>query len=509
MGTEEGRTSIAQLVKNAIYSSGGWVINIGLVLVVTPYLVFKLGSEGYGVYSLLMGLLGYYNLADLGLGQSITKYVAQYEADENYAAINHSINAALITQVAIGTVVSVGVFGFSDSLLRLLRVSKDFRGSAEIGLYICGISFLFQVVGSTLSSVLKGLQRYDLSSKLVVFTQTLKNIGIAGALYFGGGLLGVVFAAGGSAVLLFFLNLVFVYRKLEGWSLLDGTSKAAVKELFSFSFYLFISRLANLFQNHIVRFVISFFLGPSAVTFYMVPHKVVNAGIGIMRRASGTLLPYASELGELNDKQQLQRTFVQGTKLMMSIALPLFLLTILFSKPLMTVWMGVEFAEKTWPYLSLLAVDKILSAFAMVPILLALGMGHARVRAYFSLVAVILYAALLPLLTSVFGLYGTVFAAIISALPGLVFAGYVGHKLINYSVTSFAYKTVSIHVVPIIFVGVVFLLGLNDVVPLSLWGLLISVPIGVLYIVLMYVTGWMPSVMQIRDSTIGSLCWET
>lgn len=497
--TEKSSTSLARLFKNALYSSGAWIINIGLVLTVTPYFVFKLGSEGYGVYSLLVGLMGYYNLADLGLSQSITKYVAQYKAEDNAAAISYSVNAALLTQVCMGVIISGGLLLFGDTILNLLQVSADFRSSAELGLYICAGSFLFQMVGSTFSSALKGLQRYDLSSKLVMLTETTKNLGIAAALYLGSGLVGAVWAAAFAGVLFFLLNYFMVRRYLTEWRLLNGLSLPYVKELFSFSSFIFISRLADLCQNQVVRFVISFFLGPSAVTYYVIPLKVVKAGAGILSRASNILLPYASELKGLRDQERLQQAFVIGSKTVMTIAVPLFLLIILFSKPLMTVWMGAEFASKTWPYLSLLAIDKIFASFSMVPILIALGIGYARTRAMFSLVAVVLYVVLLPLLTDTFGLYGTVSAAILSATPGLAFIFYVAHVVLNYPIKKFIKKTVVIHVFPCLIAGGVFTAGLNQWIPNTVWGLAIAPAIGLIYISTLYAVGWTPSAHQLRQ----------
>lgn len=493
-------TSLTQLVRNALYNSGTWVVNIGLLLLVTPYFVYKLGADGYGVYSLLVGLVGYYSLADLGLAQSITKYVAQYEAEGNHEATFHSINAALLVQLGIGSVISGAIVFFADPIIGLLNVSESFHASTKTGIYICAGSFFLQMIGSTFSSVLQGLQRYDVSSKLVVITESAKNLGIAAALYSGAGLVGAVSVAGAAAGLFFVMNFVLLRQHLSEWSPSYGVTRKTFRELFSFSGFLFISRLANLFQNHIVRFVISFFLGPAAVTLYVVPLKVVKAGEGILSRASSTLLPYASELdGGRADRKALRQTLVVGTKSIMTVAVPLFLLVVVFSQPLMTVWMGAEFAKETWPFLSLLAADKILASFSMVPILMALGMGYARLRAQFSIAEVILYATLLPILTDAYGLMGTVGAVILSAFPSLIFIGYVARRILDFPLSTFLRATLAFHI-PSIIITVVFV-ALDGVqyIPNTLSGLLIALPIGLLYLGIMYIFGWIPDVKRLRQ----------
>ena len=68
-----------QLIKNSIFNVGGWGLNTLTLLILTPFFVWKLTLEGYGIYILLTSLVGFYNLLDFGLGQGIIKFIAQYK----------------------------------------------------------------------------------------------------------------------------------------------------------------------------------------------------------------------------------------------------------------------------------------------------------------------------------------------------------------------------------------------------------------------------------------------
>ena len=84
-------TSIRQLFKNALFN------------LVTPFFVKKLTLEGYGIYALILGLTGYYELLDLGLSSGVIKYVARFHSEKNKPALHKTINGALAVQATLGS----------------------------------------------------------------------------------------------------------------------------------------------------------------------------------------------------------------------------------------------------------------------------------------------------------------------------------------------------------------------------------------------------------------------
>lgn len=124
-------------------------------------MVYKLTVEGYGVYALLASLAGFYSLIDLGIGQGVTKFVAEYNARDDYYAANQAINSALWVQVIAGTVVSAGLIIFAKPIVEFLHVPPDLRSDSLVGLYVSAAGFFFMTIAGTLSAVLMGLQRYD------------------------------------------------------------------------------------------------------------------------------------------------------------------------------------------------------------------------------------------------------------------------------------------------------------------------------------------------------------
>ena len=52
-------------------------------ILITPYTIKMLGPSEYGLYSLIGAFVGYLSVLDLGLNDTIVRYVAKYRVEEN------------------------------------------------------------------------------------------------------------------------------------------------------------------------------------------------------------------------------------------------------------------------------------------------------------------------------------------------------------------------------------------------------------------------------------------
>ncbi|MCS4034101.1 O-antigen/teichoic acid export membrane protein [Salinibacter ruber] len=444
-------TSNYQLFRNALFNSGGWVLNIAVALATTPYFVYKLGADGYGVFALMTGLIGYYGLLDVGLGQGVTKFVAEYRTQDDQKALSASINAALLVQVSIGILASVLLVVFVEQVLGVLNLPDDLYEEARSGIYICSGGFFFQMIGNTFASALKGIQRYDVTAKINVLVRASKNLGIAVALFAGNGLVSAFWLAASASILSFISNLVLAWGNISRWKLTEGVSFKYAKKLFKFSGFLFISKVSSILHKYVARFVITYFLGPSAVTYFVVPQKVTNAAGGIIGRGFEVVFPYASELQALSDPERIRRLLMRGTHILASLAFPMFLLIILFAKPLLSYWIDAAFAEEAWHVLSLLSSSALLGALTTVTNQIAIGLGYTRLKSLFSVSEILVFSVLVVVLTPWFGVIGTVSAIILMTLTvGYAFVFYFTNRILGVDLFPMIKDAVGINVIPLI-----------------------------------------------------------
>lgn len=416
-------STLTSIIRNSAYPSAGFVLTSFIALAVTPLMVSHLGTDNYGIYILLTSLVGYYNLVDLGLGQGVTRFVSEHIALNNALQASRYVNAALTVQAALGVGISGAVLLSSSEILSVLKIPIEHIEVVERGLRLCVCGFLCTMLSATFSAALQGLQRFDITAAVDAGANVGLNAVIVVLLLTGHGLYETLVATVVTAGVVLGVNAALLRSCLPTWSPLREMSFREVKSLFGFSSYLFISKASNLFANYVVRFVVAAIAGPVGVSTYVVPARLLGAIGGVLSTGSSVLFPYASSIGAAN-AEKLKQLYVNGTRVFLSISLPVFAFSSLFSYPLLAVWMGETFAGHAWPVLSVLSVSGAVASQTVVPNQIIAGMGHSRLLGGFGLLGLISYGVFLPALGRSEGVIGIAVGMLCAAVLNF-FAVYV------------------------------------------------------------------------------------
>ena len=74
---------------NAFMNLWRYAVNFFLL----PFIILHVGVEDYGLYLLVGAFVGYFGLLDLGVGTSLVKYIAEYNAKGDKERINKMVNS--------------------------------------------------------------------------------------------------------------------------------------------------------------------------------------------------------------------------------------------------------------------------------------------------------------------------------------------------------------------------------------------------------------------------------
>src|ERR1017187_7632305 len=86
----------ARFFAGVLWNWVGVALNIVIGLLISPYIIRKLGSERYGIWVLVFSLVEYLWFFDLGFNTSVTQFVAKYRARNEPEQINRVINTGLL-----------------------------------------------------------------------------------------------------------------------------------------------------------------------------------------------------------------------------------------------------------------------------------------------------------------------------------------------------------------------------------------------------------------------------
>src|ERR1700687_276360 len=99
-----------KLVTNTFCNLLGRCWSFVITLLLTPYILSRLGVRDFGTWVVLSIFISPYFLLDFGLGSSFVKYISEYYTFEDYDRINRVLFSGLVFYALFGIVlVSVGL----------------------------------------------------------------------------------------------------------------------------------------------------------------------------------------------------------------------------------------------------------------------------------------------------------------------------------------------------------------------------------------------------------------
>ncbi len=153
-------------------ASSGWIsriINAGIQIISIPILFKVLGLEEYAAFSIIIGLIAWFNLADLGLGTTLQNMISEYRVkNQDIQVLLSKIPALIFFLLIIECILFVLI---SSPLQRFLFANLNFQANILI-LPIAGVLYLICAIFSVSYKYLFAQHQ----GYLAYFYQTLGNI---------------------------------------------------------------------------------------------------------------------------------------------------------------------------------------------------------------------------------------------------------------------------------------------------------------------------------------------
>ena len=405
-GAAAGRGRGAGGARHVITSGATQAWLLGLALVTTPFLVHGLGTEAYGVYALVLTLVGYFAFLDLGLGVATVRFVAQASARGELDAVERLVRTSAAVFLVLGLAGGLAVAGLASALVGLLDVSVGMRETAVAAIVVAGLGLAVNMPLAVFGAVPTALQRIDLANAITVCSATL---GLGGAVVLVASGLGLVAVLGWSfavtaASLVAFL--VLARRLLPGVRFRPRVYRAELRELGRFGLVKFANQLSVQTVHHVDKLLVAALVSVSAVAFYAVPVAIAQRLTTLVGTVTVAFLPAATQLQAQRDGERFRELVFRAEKIVALALLPLAGLLVVFAEPILSLWLGTEFAERSaWP-LRLLVAGYALSALGTVPAVACDAVGRPGVTTGFSLAGAVFNVSLCFVLIPRFGITG-------------------------------------------------------------------------------------------------------
>jgi len=394
------------IFKNVLWGFSTWILPVGLSFVATPTIVMSLGDLDYGIYALVLGFVGY--SFNFSFGRAITKYIAEYRAKGENEKIPDLISSAFFINLVVGLFsVSIICFFANWLVLSILKIDVESQSKSVTALYIASAIIFFSMLSQVFNSVLQGIHRFDVYSKIFNFY----NI----ALLSGNLILAI---SGYKLISLFVWNLsitcltcvifaISAKRLVPEFKLQFKFQPETLKLIVRYSYGVIGYQILANFLLFFERVWIVRHLGADSLTYYVVPMMVA---IYIHAFASSLIIvifPLASELNE--DRGKLLRLYTKATKIIVLFVAFFGTTIIVESRFFLSLWMTPEFpgfADKAWMLLIIHTITFSLLAIQTVSWQMTEGLGYPNYNFLLFLVCLAISVSLMVGLTPGLGSLG-------------------------------------------------------------------------------------------------------
>ena len=385
---------------------------LGLLLL--PFNLEHLGTSAYGLWALTASITWFFNVLDLGYGGALVKFIGQYRAWRDRAALNEILSTMTVVLTWVGVACLLITALVASSVERLFNIEPEQVSTARSILLIIGaylsVRFPFGIFGS----VVYGFQRYYLNNAVSIgmsLAVAAVNVMVLSAGY---GLLTVVALTTTVRVLSLGLFAWNAFRVYPGLSLrLSLFRVARLREVTGFSVYMLVLDWSAKLNYSSDTLVIGAILNTTAVAIWTVAQRLSQLAQYLTSQLNDALFPLVIESDAAQQDERLRAIMLRGTKLSLALAAPVCLGLIMLAEPLIGAWVGEQFAASVALTQILLAVVLVRISTASANLILK-GAGQHRLLAFTNAGAALVNVALSVVLIRPLGLVGV---ALATAIP--------------------------------------------------------------------------------------------
>lgn len=372
------------MLRNAAANWGAFLYVAGVSFFLSPIVVKSLGSTGYGVWSMLVAVVGYLGLLDFGVRGAVTRYIAHHHAVQDLKSSSLIATAAIVLFGLLG-VLAVLISGVLSWLAPMLfHIPADFMEEARTVLVVGGFTIATTLIGAVYGGVVTGLERFDLSSGVEILLTTVRSAAVLLALKLGYGLVTLAWIHLASAVFYGIVMWLTVRRILPGLRFRFGEKLLPhVRTILSFSFYLSAIHILAIVIFYTDTMVIATMLPISAVGVYAIAGNLTNYARQVASALSKMFTPRISAMHSAGSSR-IAEAVLEGSRAATLVVLPIVFTFLLRGERFIGIWMGPEYGPTS---------GAVLQVFAFV-----VWAGSARSVAASAIIGVNMHRRLIPLL---------------------------------------------------------------------------------------------------------------
>lgn len=398
-----------------------------------PFLIHRLGNVEYGIWVLALSTTGYLYLLDLGLRSSVLRFVSRAHTTGNHDEGSRVVSAVLWVRLHLGGLILLLAIIISLCFPKLFRLPQELWASSRQAILVIGLTISITMPMSAVGAVLSALNRYDLQSYITLLQLFIRTAGIVLVMHWGKGIVGIAISEliaclAGSIMMLALTRRVYPELRIR----LRIPSRSDLGPLWSYGSYSFILLVSLQLVYQADNLIVGIFVSAAGVTLYSIGNSLCRYSQQLFSAVTNTFVSAASVYESSGAQAKLRNLYLNGTRILLVVSLPVLLTLIIRAQSFISLWIGPQYSKTSGNITSVLAFALMLAVINSTGTSIAIGIEKHRAIAIWALLEALLNLVLSIALVRKMGLVGVAIGTLVpSAIINLVLWPVYLPKILN------------------------------------------------------------------------------
>lgn len=339
---------MSQLKKGALLSYLTIIITNVVGLLLTPYIVRKLGTSEYGLYTLIGAFIGYMSVLDLGLNNTIVRFIAKYRANNNKDDEKKFLGQIFIIYSAISLViVLIGiVIYYNTSLIFKNSLTLEEIEKSKIMIALLIFNIAITLPGGAFTGICNGYEKFIFPRSTNIIRYIVRSLLVVSILYYGGKAISIVVIDTSLNVIIILINMYYVLVNLKVKIKFAKINLPDFTTIFNYSIWIFIfSMIGQLFWRS-GQMVLGITQDTEVVAIFAIG-IVLSGYFGAFASAiNSVFLPKATFMVENNSsREEITNAFVKIGRILTILLLFIYSGFVLYGKQFILLWVGETYED--------------------------------------------------------------------------------------------------------------------------------------------------------------------
>ncbi|OQB14346.1 MAG: Polysaccharide biosynthesis protein [Firmicutes bacterium ADurb.Bin193] len=348
----------------AILSYMGIFLNTVISLVYTPFMLRMLGQSEFGLFSLVNSTIAYLTVLDFGLGNAMIRYTAKFRADGDKQK-EQSMHGMFLVIYSL-----IGIVSFVLGLLLVLNINTLFSNTltatelhtAKILMFIAIFNIAISFPLSLFSSIIRAYERFVFVQFIQIIRLMLNPLLVIGVLLLGYKSIGMIVVTTIISLAFNLIYCIYCFKVLKVRMNFRGFDKALIKEIASYSFFIFLSIIVDRIYWSTNQVILGAVCGTKEVAVYSLASTLTIMFVSISSVASSMMLPKLTKHVVNKEYDLINSEFIKVSRIQFIMATYIFLGFVFIGKSFIVLWAGHDY-EMAY-YISVLIMGGLVTGIA-------------------------------------------------------------------------------------------------------------------------------------------------